>query len=137
MRILAIDHGDARCGLAISDATGTIVRPLETLPPDVEAIAAVIAEEGAQGVVVGLPLSLDGEEGDQAAIVRAFGDELAGAIAVPVDLFDERLTTAMAAGSRRAGACAAEDSLAAAHLLESYLVARENSAPQGRPGDLA
>ena len=137
MRILAIDHGEARCGLAISDATGTIVRPLQTLPPDADAIAAVIAEEGAQAVVVGLPLTLDGEEGAQAKIVRAFSAELGEAIAIPVELFDERLTTAMASASRRSGAGADEDSLAAAHLLESYLVAHENSAPQGHPGDLA
>ncbi len=137
MRILAIDHGEARCGLAISDATGTIVRPLETLPPDVTAIAAAIAEHGAQAVVVGLPLTMDGEEGAQAGVVRAFSEELSEAISMPIDLFDERLTTTMASASRRSGAGAAEDSLAAAHLLESYLVAHENSAPQGHPGDLA
>lgn len=137
MRILAIDHGQARCGLAISDATGSIVRPLETLPPDVAAIAAAISEHGAQAVVVGLPLTMDGEEGAQAGVVRAFSEELSEAISIPIDLFDERLTTAMASASRRSGAGAAEDSLAAAHLLESYLVAHENSAPQGHPGDLA
>jgi putative Holliday junction resolvase len=137
MRVLAIDHGNARCGLAISDATGTIVRPLQTLPPDVAAIAELISVERAEAVVVGLPLSLDGSEGEQAGVVRAFCAELGDAVEIPVDAYDERLTTAMAGASRRAGAGAAEDSLAAAHLLESYLAARESSAPRTVPGDLA
>jgi putative Holliday junction resolvase len=137
MRVLAIDHGNARCGLAISDATGTIVRPLSTVPPDVSAIAALIGEERAASVVVGLPLSLDGSEGEQAAVVREFCRELGAAVDVPVETYDERLTTAMAGASRRAGAGAEEDSLAAAHLLESYLTAQESSAPRTVPGETA
>jgi len=137
MRTLAIDHGNARCGLAISDATGTIVRPLKTLPPEIPAIAEVIAEERAEEVVVGLPLSMDGSEGEQAGVVRDFCSELGEAVSVPVETYDERLTTAMAGASRRAGAGAEEDSLAAAHLLESYLAAQESSAPRTVPGDLA
>ena len=134
---MAIDHGNARCGFAISDATGTIVRPLETMPPEVDTIARMIAVEGAQAVVVGLPLSMDGTEGEQAAIVRDFCDHLADATTVPIETYDERLTTAMAGASRRQGAGAAEDSLAAAHLLESYLAAQESSAPESVPGDKA
>ena len=137
MKVLAIDHGNARCGFAISDATGTIVRPLRTLPPDVAAVAELIAEERAEAVVVGLPLSLDGSEGQQAAVVREFCAALADAASMPVETYDERLTTAMAGASRRAGAGAEEDSLAAAHLLESYLTAQESSAPQTVPGDEA
>jgi putative Holliday junction resolvase len=124
MRTLAIDHGLARCGCAITDATGTIVRPLEPVePPEVEAVARLIEAESADRVVVGLPVSLDGTEGEQAAIVRAFCAALAEATDVPVRTWDERLTTSLAAASRRGGAGAAEDSLAAAHLLESFLAA--------------
>ncbi len=126
MRVLAIDHGLARCGCAVSDATGTIVRPIDPIePPDVAAIAAVVEAERAEAVLVGLPLGLDGREGEQATIVRAFCAELAERVSVPVETWDERLTTAMAGASRRSGAKAAEDSIAAAHLLESFLLARE------------
>jgi len=126
MRVLAIDHGLARCGCAVSDATGTIVRPTDPIePPDLAAIAALVEAERAEAVLVGLPLGLDGREGEQAKIVRAFCAELAERVSVPVETWDERLTTAMAGASRRSGAKAAEDSIAAAHLLESFLLARE------------
>ena len=137
MRTLAIDHGNARCGFAISDATGTIVRPLKTLPPEIPAIAELITGERAEAVVVGLPLSMDGSEGEQAGIVRTFCAELGEALSIPIETYDERLTTALAGASRRAGAGAEEDSLAAAHLLESYLTAQESSAPRAVPGDMA
>ena len=126
MRILAIDHGNARCGCALCDPTGTIVRPIDPVePPDVAAIAAIVERERVEQVVVGLPVGLDGSEGEQARIVREFAAELEAAIDAPVDLYDERLTTVLAGASRRAGARAAEDSLAAAHLLQSYLDSRE------------
>jgi putative Holliday junction resolvase len=126
MRVLAVDHGLARCGCAVSDATGTIVRPIDPIePPDIEAIVALVEAESAETVVVGLPLGLDGREGEQAAIVREFCVDLAARTSVPVETWDERLTTAMAGASRRSGATAAEDSIAAAHLLESYLAHRE------------
>lgn len=125
MRVLAIDHGAARCGCAISDPSGTIATPLEALPPDPAAIAAVARERGAEAVVVGLPVSLDGTEGAQAEAARAFAAELGELLDIPVEAYDERLTTRMAAASRRAGSGASEDSLAAAHLLESYLLAIE------------
>ncbi len=126
MRILAIDHGLARCGIALSDPSGTIVRPLDPVePPDAAAVSTLVAEHGVEEVVVGLPLSLDGSEGTQAGLVREFCAELTRIVSVPVETWDERLTTAMAAASRRGGAGAAEDSLAAAHLLDSYLMARE------------
>lgn len=122
MRVLAIDHGLARCGCAISDPTGTIVRPLDVVePPEADRVAALARAEGAERVVVGLPVSLDGSEGEQAAIVREFCEALSARLEVPVETWDERLTTAMAGASRRSGARAAEDSLAAAHLLDSYL----------------
>ncbi len=122
MRVLAIDHGEARAGCAVSDPTGTIARPLGVIePPDPQEVAELAAEHGADLVVVGLPVSLNGAEGKQAADARAFRDELATILDVPVETYDERLTTRLAESSARAGASAPADALAAAHLLESYL----------------
>jgi putative Holliday junction resolvase len=125
MRVLAIDHGEARCGAALSDPTGTIVRPLDTVEPDPGAVAALAREHGAELIVVGLPVSLDGSEGEQAAAARTFAEAVERVAEVAVETWDERLTTRMAAQSRRAGSRAAEDSLAAAHLLDSWLMASE------------
>jgi putative Holliday junction resolvase len=126
VRVLALDHGTARIGCAISDPTGTLVTPLPTIePPEPRAVAELVAERGVEKVVVGLPLHLSGEEGSQAALTRTFAAELEAILeGVPVEAYDERLTTRMADASRRAGATAEADSLAAAHLLESYLEAR-------------
>jgi putative Holliday junction resolvase len=125
MRILAIDHGAARAGCAISDPSGTLVGPLGVVePPEPEAVARIVAENGAELVVVGLPVSLSGEEGAQARAAREFRDALAEVLNVPVETYDERLTTRMAGESARAGAKAPQDALAAAHLLESYLDSR-------------
>jgi putative Holliday junction resolvase len=132
VRVLALDHGTARIGCAISDPTGTLVRPLPTIePPEPRAVAEMVAEHEVKLVVVGLPVGLDGEEGAQAALARTFCAELEAILDVPVTTYDERLTTRMAAASKREGASAPEDSLAAAHLLESYLAAR----PGGEGGD--
>jgi putative Holliday junction resolvase len=123
LRVLALDYGAARCGAAISDPTGTLVRPLDAVePPDPERIASLVSEEGAERVIVGLPTTLGGEEGAQAELSRAFAAELAELLDVPVETYDERLTTRMADRSAREGAKADRDSLAAAHLLESYLI---------------
>jgi putative holliday junction resolvase len=133
MRVLAIDHGAARAGCAISDPTGTIARPLGVIePPDPHKAAELVAEHDAEHVVIGLPVSLDGIEGRQAAEARAFRDELAANVDVPVDTYDERLTTRLAESSARQGAGAPADALAAAHLLESYLrqLARTGEAPR-------
>jgi putative holliday junction resolvase len=125
LRVLALDHGGARCGCALSDPTGTIVRPLASIePPDPALVAEVVVEHGVERVVVGVPVSLGGGEGKQASASRAFAAELQGVLEIPVDTYDERLTTKLAERSRREGARADEDSLAAAHLLESYLAAR-------------
>jgi putative Holliday junction resolvase len=122
VRVLALDHGTARIGAAISDPTGTLARPLPVIePPEAKLVAEIVAEHEVERVVIGLPLHLSGEEGSQAALARSFGAELEAMLAVPVVTYDERLTTRMADASRRAGASAAPDSLAAAHLLETYL----------------
>ncbi|MBA2524059.1 MAG: Holliday junction resolvase RuvX [Solirubrobacterales bacterium] len=126
MRVLAIDHGAARCGCALSDPTGTIVRPIEPIsPPDPAAVSALVDEYGVETILVGLPVSLDGSEGAQASEARGFAAEIEALVDIPVELYDERLTTRQAAASRRAGSRADEDSLAAAHLLDSYLMSVE------------
>jgi putative holliday junction resolvase len=125
LTVLALDYGTARCGCAISDPTGTLVRPLAAVePPEPGRIAELVAEHGVDRVVVGLPISLDGEEGPQARLSRAFAGKLGDLLDVPVETYDERLTTKMADRSAREGARADRDSLAAAHLLESYLAAQ-------------
>jgi putative holliday junction resolvase len=128
MRVLALDHGAARCGCAVSDPTGTIVTPLDPVSrPDTRAglaaIAALVAEREVERVVVGLPLSLRGEDSEQTREARAFAAKLAARVGegVPVELYDERFTTRIAA---RAGGAASEDSRAAAVLLEDWLASR-------------
>jgi putative Holliday junction resolvase len=122
MRVLALDHGTVRVGCAISDPSGTLVRPLPVIePPEPRSVAEIVAELEVERVVVGLPLHLSGEEGSQAGLARSFCGELEAILPIPVDTYDERLTTRMADASARAGASAARDSLAAAHLLEAYL----------------
>jgi putative Holliday junction resolvase len=124
MRILALDYGSARIGCALSDPTGTVVRPIEVIePPDPSAVARLVVREDVERVVVGLPVNMDGTEGAQAVLTRSFCAALQTGIEVPVEAYDERLTTKMAQATRRSGAQAAEDSLAAAHLLEDYLAA--------------
>jgi putative Holliday junction resolvase len=137
VRVLAIDHGSARCGCAISDPTGTLARPLPVIePPDPRAVAELVSGHGVDLVVIGLPIGLSGRAGAQAAAVRRFRDEVAAIVDVPVETYDERLTTRLAQRTARSGATAAEDSLAAAHLLESYLAAREaDPPPEQGPGD--
>jgi putative Holliday junction resolvase len=126
MRIIALDHGEARCGVAVSDPTGELVTPLDVVErPDtrkgLQRVADVVRDREAELVVVGLPLTLAGDEGAQAGAARAFAERLAEVVDVPVELHDERLTTRMA---DRTGGAAASDSVAAAHLLESWLMAK-------------
>jgi putative holliday junction resolvase len=126
MRILALDYGSARIGCAISDPTETLARPLAVLePPDPRGVAELVAAHEVERVVVGMPLHLNGRAGEQAEATRRFSDELRRLLEVPVETYDERLTTRMAAASRRAGADAPEDALAAAHILEGYLASRK------------
>jgi putative pre-16S rRNA nuclease len=126
MRVLALDHGTVRIGCAISDPSGTLTTPLPVIePPRASAVADLVAAREVDRVVVGLPLHLSGEEGSQAALARAFCAELEAILQVPVETYDERLTTRMAVASQQAGASAARDSIAAAHLLQAYLAANE------------
>jgi putative Holliday junction resolvase len=122
MRVLALDHGTARIGCAISDPSGTLATPLPVVePPVARAVADLVGKHEVERIVVGLPLHLSGEEGSQAALTRTFCIELEALVDVPVETYDERLTTRMAEASKREGAAAAPDSLAAAHLLQAYL----------------
>jgi putative Holliday junction resolvase len=122
MRVLALDHGTVRIGVAICDPTGTLCTPLPVIePPEPASVARLVGEREVERVVVGLPVHLSGEEGSQAALARTFAEELEALLDIPVDTYDERLTSRMADASRRAGAGAARDSLAAAHLLDAYL----------------
>jgi putative pre-16S rRNA nuclease len=123
LRVLALDHGSARCGVAVSDPTGTLATPLEpVLRPDtrkgMQRIRALVEETGAERVIVGLPVSLSGGDSDQTRAARAFAERLSAALPVPVELYDERFTTSLA---RQAGGSASLDSRAAAVLLDEWL----------------
>ena len=130
MRVLALDHGSARCGCAVSDPTGTLATPLPAIErpetePGLAAIAELARETEAERVVVGLPVGMSGEEGPQAAAARSFAGRVARVVDVPVELHDERLTTRQA---QRTGGDADEDSRAAAHLLDAWLAAHARAA---------
>lgn len=136
MRVLALDHGTVRVGAALSDPSGTLATPLPVIePPEPRAVAELVAEHGVERVVVGLPVHLSGEEGSQAALARTFCAELEAMLTVPVETYDERLTTRMADASRRAGATAARDSIAAAHMLENYLAAHAETSAAAEDGE--
>lgn len=130
MRALGLDHGSARTGVAVTDPTGTIVRPLAAIPridsaAGRAALERVIAETEPRVIVVGEPRSLSGERGPQARAAGGFAGRLRARVDVPVVMWDERLTTVEA--SRRGaegGARADLDSMAACVLLESYLAAQ-------------
>lgn len=123
MRILALDYGAARIGCAISDPSGTLATPLSSVPAgDPAAVASLAGDQRAERIVIGLPVSLSGAEGSQAAETRRFGERLEELVELPIEFYDERFTTRMASRTRReTGASADEDSIAAAHLLDSYL----------------
>jgi putative Holliday junction resolvase len=125
-RVVALDYGSARCGVAVSDPSGTLATPIEpVLRPNTRKgfnrVLETIRAHGPETVVVGLPLSLSGHDSAQTREARAFADRLEHALDVPVALYDERFTTALA--QQRAGS-AAEDSRAAAVLLEDWLARR-------------
>src|SRR5206468_12681343 len=119
VRVLALDFGSARTGVAVSDPSGTIARPLGVVAraaTDVglDELAKLIAEQEAERVVVGLPLTLRGEWGEQARETGRFAEALRGRVEVPVELFDERFTTDLA---QQTPSRADEAPRAPAHLL--------------------
>ena len=125
MRVLALDYGSARCGCAVSDPSGVLATPIEPVlrPATRKGLARLrelVGAVGAERVVVGLPVSLSGRDSTQTAEVREFARSLEAVLSVPVEVYDERLTTRLA---ERVGGRASEDSRAAAHLLESWLAA--------------
>jgi putative Holliday junction resolvase len=123
LRVLALDYGSARCGVAVSDPTGTLATPLEPVArpgtkKGLQRIRQLAAEVGAERIVIGLPVSLGGGDSAQTRETRHFADRLREVAGVPVELYDERFTTALA---HRAGGEAALDSRAAAILLDEWL----------------
>jgi putative Holliday junction resolvase len=123
VKVLALDYGRARTGVAVSDPTGTIARPVGVVEQagselGLQRLAELIGEHEVERVIVGMPLTLRGERGEQARETEAFIEKLAGATDVAVVSFDERFTTDLA---EQTPAAAAEDARAAAHLLSSYL----------------
>ncbi len=136
-RVLALDVGERRIGVAVSDETGTIATPITTIVrggDDLTSVQGLVVEWAADRLVVGLPIGLSGREGPQAASVRAYAGSLATRLGPepPIDFWDERLTTAIAeralvaAGTRRAQRRERIDAVAAAVILQSYLDASKN-----------
>ena len=124
MKVVALDFGAARTGVAVSDPTGTIARPLGVVEraatnDGLRRVAEIVREQAAERVVVGLPLTLRGEHGEQARETDAFVQALRAALDVPVESYDERFTSGLAAADQSADA--PEDARAAAHLLSTYL----------------
>jgi putative holliday junction resolvase len=133
LRVLALDYGSARCGVAVSDPSGTLATPLEPViaagtRKGLRRVAQLVDELGAERVVVGLPVSLSGGDSRQTRETREFAERLRGAVGVPVELYDERFTTSLAA---QAGGQAALDSRAAAVLLDEWLNVGRRSADRG------
>jgi putative Holliday junction resolvase len=117
MKVLALDYGSARTGVAVSDPTGTVARPVEIVEraqtdAGFAKLLALIEAEEPELVVVGMPLTLRGDHGEQARETAAFVERLRAALELPVDTYDERFTSVLAGG---------DDARAAAHLLSSYL----------------
>jgi len=142
-RILAVDWGIRRIGLAISDPSGIIATGLDTLEvrsvdDALARVADVARREEAEAVVVGLPLLMSGERGEAAEAAQQFADGLATRVTVPVRTYDERLTSALSArrlretGVRTGHARKRVDQGAAVALLESYLLRLQSGArPDG------
>ena len=117
MKVLALDYGRARTGVAVSDPTGTVARPVEVVAnasteSGLTRLRELVESEQAELVVVGLPVTLRGERGVQAQETELFVEKLRRVVRVPVELYDERFTSVLAGGY---------DAHAAAHLLSDYL----------------
>ena len=123
MKVMALDYGSARTGVAVSDPTGTLARPLGVVAQagaerGLAELARLVLEQDVERVVVGLPLTLRGTRGEQAVETEQFVDALRSVLDIPVELYDERFTTDLA---QQTDGAAPEDALAAAHLLSTYL----------------
>jgi len=123
VKVLALDYGSARTGVAVSDPTGTLARPLEVVenasaPAGLRHLAELVEREGVERIVVGLPVTLRGERGAQAEETEAFVSALRVVTEVPIERFDERFTTKLAEAQPSE---APPDAVAAAHLLSTYL----------------
>jgi putative holliday junction resolvase len=145
-RILAVDLGTRRIGLALSDPTRSVAAPLDTLihrqrGKDLAAVVALAASHEIGRIVVGWPRNMDGTSGPAAKQAEAFAEALRRIVSVPVDLWDERLSTVAAertlrdAGVRRDRRGMVRDRVAASLILQAYLSARpwEREAPPARP----
>jgi putative Holliday junction resolvase len=125
MKVMALDFGSARTGVAVSDPTGTIARPIGVVLDATgrvgrRRLVELVEAEQVELVVVGMPLTMRGARGEQAKATEAFVDELRKVVSVPVETYDERFTTDLAKRTP-AEADTPEDALAAAHLLAGYL----------------
>jgi putative Holliday junction resolvase len=128
VKVLALDYGSARTGVAVSDPTGTLARPLGIVEQagtegGLERLLELVQAEEPERIVVGLPLTLRGEHGEQAEETERFIESLRRELDVPVEPFDERFTTTLA------GPGGDDDARAAAHLLASYLEWSKNRQP--------
>jgi putative Holliday junction resolvase len=117
MKVMALDYGSARTGIAVSDPTGTLARPVGVAekvgtPAGLEQLLSAIRAEEPEQLVVGLPLTLRGEQGEQARETLDFVETLRGAVEIPVVTYDERFTSSLAGG---------DDARAAAYILSGYL----------------
>ena len=126
MRVVAIDYGRARTGVAVSDETGTLARPVGVVervrsPRGRRALLEQIATLEPERVVVGMPVTLRGRTGRQAGETMEFIRELEAECPVPIETYDERFTTALATRSGDRRSPRAIDAVAAAHLLDGYL----------------
>jgi putative Holliday junction resolvase len=144
-RVLAVDWGERRIGLAISDPLGVIATGLDTLEVTgfdsaVRGVAAVAAEREVARIVVGMPLLMSGEHGEAAASAQRFADALGRSTGLAVETYDERLTSAMSArrlrevGVRTGHQKGRVDQGAAIALLESWLQRRSSQARPPREG---
>jgi putative holliday junction resolvase len=123
VKVLALDYGAARTGLAVSDPTGTLARPLGVVEQasteeGIGRIIKIASSERIDLIVVGLPITLRGDRGEQAQETERFVELLRAAVDIPVETFDERFTTDLAESSPSR---AEQDAVAAAHLLSGYL----------------
>ena len=137
MKIMAVDFGDARTGLAICDKTELLASPVGVIHEKrfehaVEKVAAAADENRAEAVIVGLPLNMNGSEGSRAELCRNFAEQLSSKVNVPVRMWDERQTTVSAAGylnqtdTRGKKRKEVIDAVAAVIILDSYLQWRKN-----------